>query len=871
MAGIFKITVVCAFFLGLFCQTAAFAYSYDEIVQMVQAEEKAFGKADYSKSLDQRIQALEVQVLGSVQTGSDSLRLRRVCKKLGLQTQEGPALAAPYSVLVAPSTESSTTRTAEAATAKDIALAPSSNASYGDSSASTADKKSAKSSQGTLAAASHAPSAKSHAKAAAGSKQSVASVSTPSSVAAQAKTKLVSTSGTEARSVSTATSATQTQGQQPNPTDLAAQQPASQENRTTLYCVMAAALLGILGICVGMLVYLRNDKEEAAIAFTANRSLRRDSSMEADEAALEGEVSPQASRSGRVYEIQESASTRPLEYSSIENEAEANQQLKPCDSAVYLSAISFAVPLENASLQFVPQNENLIAAPTGVNIAAAKENKVAEMLDVPAAIVVEPLLAKGNTSAYIEPEPEAFANYAGEPLVSFLCDPFFETSDHSICAANIEEASVAFEETGGTPALPGMPESADSLESHVVESPVVESHVVESHVAPEIGDLFETSATLEDQHSAELSCEPVAEVQPVEPVMPPAILQPSSESYLFSGESHHVSDYAVEWQNALSRNPFINDHTPSGKFLPLPGEAVAEKGTKESFDLIAAEMAQAELAIAKSKMFSNASAEPAMPQTELTTSAKNESAASAEFSPVQRSGSIHMEFSSLLDAMTGCQIDELIDDFSSTSNDSNRIENFNPENAENADCAADDDGRSNSESTEGALEANLAEQLMALLSFGQDYSAEDGNCEIESERASDPSSLEDYLPAAWPSFEAPVSPKISSVVNWNRRNVRKVLMARSQESTGEDSSALAFFGAGANEWNGDSFHALAQLLIDAARQATATTNGAGNKCRIPLSVPMYGRSLSSKTRVSAYCADTSDFQNRLRGLFSEAV
>lgn len=79
----------------------ALAYSYDEIVQMVQAEEKVFGQADYSKSLDTRLSELELRVLGHETQGSDSLRLRRVCRSLGIEKESGSVMAAPFTVVVA--------------------------------------------------------------------------------------------------------------------------------------------------------------------------------------------------------------------------------------------------------------------------------------------------------------------------------------------------------------------------------------------------------------------------------------------------------------------------------------------------------------------------------------------------------------------------------------------------------------------------------------------------------------------------------------------------------------------------------------------------------------------------------------------------
>ncbi len=75
--------------LGLVSLAFAFpvqanAYSNDDLVYMVRAEEKAFGHADLKMSLDQRLDALETSVIGSKQGGSSSQRLRRVMEKLGM-------------------------------------------------------------------------------------------------------------------------------------------------------------------------------------------------------------------------------------------------------------------------------------------------------------------------------------------------------------------------------------------------------------------------------------------------------------------------------------------------------------------------------------------------------------------------------------------------------------------------------------------------------------------------------------------------------------------------------------------------------------------------------------------------------------------
>ncbi len=61
----------------------AIALSYDEIMLLVQAEKKVFGQANNSQSFDDRLKTLELRAMGSAGSGSDSQRLKAVCRKLG--------------------------------------------------------------------------------------------------------------------------------------------------------------------------------------------------------------------------------------------------------------------------------------------------------------------------------------------------------------------------------------------------------------------------------------------------------------------------------------------------------------------------------------------------------------------------------------------------------------------------------------------------------------------------------------------------------------------------------------------------------------------------------------------------------------------
>lgn len=109
LTGISKIAVSFGVAMALFCPAAAFAFSYDEIVQIVQSEEKVFGKGNYELSLDQRLVALENAIFGHAQEGSDSFRLRAICRNLGVEKQPGSVMAAPYLVDVTPASKSKET------------------------------------------------------------------------------------------------------------------------------------------------------------------------------------------------------------------------------------------------------------------------------------------------------------------------------------------------------------------------------------------------------------------------------------------------------------------------------------------------------------------------------------------------------------------------------------------------------------------------------------------------------------------------------------------------------------------------------------------------------------------------------------------
>lgn len=110
MARNYKLSIGVSIFLCLGISVAAHAYSYDELVKIVRAEEKVFGQADYGKSLDQRLEALESKIFGGPKTGSDSVRLTRICRNLGFDGPATTVTPAPFTVLVSPRAKAETSK-----------------------------------------------------------------------------------------------------------------------------------------------------------------------------------------------------------------------------------------------------------------------------------------------------------------------------------------------------------------------------------------------------------------------------------------------------------------------------------------------------------------------------------------------------------------------------------------------------------------------------------------------------------------------------------------------------------------------------------------------------------------------------------------
>lgn len=83
-----SLSMVACSFVGI---RSASAYSYDDIVCLVNAEQKALGRSDSASSLEERLHAVEVAVNGHGGTGSEKARLAAVCTRLGIPVFGAPA------------------------------------------------------------------------------------------------------------------------------------------------------------------------------------------------------------------------------------------------------------------------------------------------------------------------------------------------------------------------------------------------------------------------------------------------------------------------------------------------------------------------------------------------------------------------------------------------------------------------------------------------------------------------------------------------------------------------------------------------------------------------------------------------------------
>lgn len=83
----------------LLCHGIALAFNYDDLILLVQAEQKQYGGAKTDLSLDERLRNLETAVFGGPRSGSESKRLKDVCRRIGVLP---PAPASEEPVKTAP-------------------------------------------------------------------------------------------------------------------------------------------------------------------------------------------------------------------------------------------------------------------------------------------------------------------------------------------------------------------------------------------------------------------------------------------------------------------------------------------------------------------------------------------------------------------------------------------------------------------------------------------------------------------------------------------------------------------------------------------------------------------------------------------------
>lgn len=78
-------------------QLPAWAYDYDGIVHLSQAEQQVFGRVNTEQSLDERVSNLESNLFGSYHGGSDARRLWMICRRIGIHCPE-PSLPQHYAI-----------------------------------------------------------------------------------------------------------------------------------------------------------------------------------------------------------------------------------------------------------------------------------------------------------------------------------------------------------------------------------------------------------------------------------------------------------------------------------------------------------------------------------------------------------------------------------------------------------------------------------------------------------------------------------------------------------------------------------------------------------------------------------------------------
>ncbi len=241
------------------------AYSYDEIVMMVKAEDKAFGKSNFGSSMDQRLKDLELHVFGQEQSGSESHRLRKLSRELGLEKQAGASIADPYSIVVSPRSESKTPAETPDTSKQQVTNptnAPgSSDQNNSDSASASVDRNTIDSTDSSLK--NQAPKRKKLASSR--SQEKAFTIKEPSRN--QAETPLSNQNSQEPEKPMPASGENATDTQNPIPVNSENEQAAAKQN-SSFASELMACMLGVVSIFMGLLIFfLLKGKEELSVSF----------------------------------------------------------------------------------------------------------------------------------------------------------------------------------------------------------------------------------------------------------------------------------------------------------------------------------------------------------------------------------------------------------------------------------------------------------------------------------------------------------------------------------------------------------------------------------------------------------------------------
>lgn len=714
MTNVFRTGVLCSLIWGLFGFLPAFAFNYDEIVTIVQAEEKVFGQADYNKTLDQRLASLEEKVLGGTQKGSESLRLRRLCRTLGMEKKEGSVIAEPYSVSIAAGGESPAPRSE--------ALSPAVAGSTTTQQAASVSKKPAGS--------------RKH-----GAQRKVSVAAEPNRMPVTSAP--VSIAVPEAM---TGDQVEKTTAQASNSKDIvpaAVPQPAnsSPENNRILALVFGGAFVVITGACIGIVVCLQQARTESLSSFRRRNDDEFDEFedeyiVEAEEAIPLAAITVREENGATAVLQSQSESSilkpNPADVSDTNIEQTnllpiPGDLLAPCDTAVDFSVHTSSINLQESLLDSLSPDftaEDLQSEAAADSQAQSADDLQKEATDVWQAQVTDDLQtesaddsqAQVTDGLQIEVADNSQVGIADNLQAEVTDDSQAVTLDRSVFSAELAsdlDASM-FEMPSGLPSIP-----APDFKNKQAD------------------DLFEVSEAPVEIKSSDAADEQIDHAFAIRSV---SLLEEEMFDEFYSGstdteETRHVADFSLDWQSILINSRTSDAHdidtdNPVGNFVEMH-EVCAD-------DIETASMP----------------------------SERN----------YARVGVIDQEFSFKAGSLSSNNIvDYLVDEKAASLNE----ENNKP----------------------ALLSFSLnVSELLSDEEIGPDFESE---CEASSE---------DYVIGSWPEFEPEVSPMISSIGSWTSRHSASCdqnLRQADQLSFSPPAKALEVEG----------YHALAQLLIEAAQAA----------------------------------------------------